>query len=199
MVKQMETLDFSTGLRRLTDDAPSNFSKFRGALREPARVIVIFDGTFAVEGGRETFVHLLDYDYPRARIQEYSGESQIAAMDAFEHCVRHVAVFCGRPGARLDERIDEDERFGRDRWLEHVFKAMDEAATQIIVFLNGSMRAGAPEHFSVWTEVVGHRLECVDESTPDQSVWALLMGHRYRKRAGGPQRKNDATYRRRRG
>jgi hypothetical protein len=199
----METLAYETALRRLVDDAVSNFSEFRGALREPGPVIVHFDGTFAIEDSLGAFVHLLDYDYPRARITEYSGENEADAMTAFERCVARVARFCESPGERSVERVDDlsndlDDPGSRDRWFNHDFSASANVNAPIIVFGCASIRRSEPEYFSIWTEVVGSQLECVDGSPPDQSILALLMGHRYRKRAGGPKRKNRPTYRRQR-
>ena len=196
----METLDFETALRRLIDDASSNFSKFRGAMREPGPVIVIFDGTFAVEGSAEAYVHLLDYEYPRARIEEYSGESEADAMAAFERCVARIAHFCESSGVRRDERVDDElvQSANRQRWFEHIFEGTDQTAAHIVVHGVGTLRPGEPENYYIWTEVIGWHLECVDGSPPDQSMWAILMGHRYRKRAGGPQRNGKASYRRRR-
>lgn len=169
-------------------------------MREPGPVIVIFDGTLAVEGSPEAYVHLLDYDYPRGRVEEYSGENETDAMAAFERCVTRVARFCGSSGAQSDERLDDElvQSEDRQRWFEHIFERTDQTAAEIVVHGMATLRPGEPENYYIWTEVIGWNLECVDGSPPDQSMWAMFMGHRYRKRAGGPRRKGRATYRRQR-
>jgi hypothetical protein len=184
----METLTFLDALRRLIEEAPSNFEAFRGANRDPAELVMTnFDGSFGVEGVSDAYVSLLDYDVPRAQLRVYEGDSDRAAAEAFEVYVDRLTQFSGGTGKRSQlfqdftgNRGDPEEpaQLHRTiiRWIESAWATGKDGSMSVKWFRQEPSSGGA-KHHHVFVEVPGIELECLD-GTPETSIWRIVLGHK---------------------
>ncbi|HZO94562.1 MAG TPA: hypothetical protein VFB22_12475 [Candidatus Baltobacteraceae bacterium] len=169
-----ERLSFGEAIRRLVADAMWNFKDFRGAVRPDSEsVIAEYDGTFAVEGACDAYVHVLDYSVPVARIRFYEGNDVVAADLVFDYYCERLSRFGTAPGEPA-ELVQNSG--GEHRWRSLRF----ETDTLPVSVYRYSYEPGVePAAESLWitvyVEIDGFAVECIDGS-PDDSIWRIIMG-----------------------
>lgn len=168
----METLLFEAAVRLLIDDASSNFTRFRGKNRTPEEpVMTAFDIGFAVQGARDTFVSLLDYDRPHVHIEFYDGPDAAAAALVFEHYIERLGPLASGPGKRSELTQDHD---GRSVHWQYVSFQTSRGVWITAECVSSQRAAGAALEYRVRVKVTGHDIECI-VGAPEDSLWHIFF------------------------
>lgn len=172
----METLSFDDAMRRFIDDARWNFHHLRAGLQESSGgIVAMYDVPFTVEAAFATYISLLDYDVPVARVQLYSGDDDAAAELVMDWYCERVMQFATGPGDRT-ELTQPD--YG-DRSVTWSRMSYPTVGPPIAVVRIAAARAPDPTvELSVWVEVYGFAIECIDGS-PDDSPMRIMLGDDY--------------------
>ena len=173
-IMETETLAFDAAVRRLMADGLWNFREFRGAIRDGAGpVIVNFDGTFAVEGALDAYVHLLDYSVPAARLVFYRGDDAAAARVVYEAYTEKLASFAARLPGTISRQVDDDPRFSTQIWTSISFETDGPRIGAYHLECPDVGKNG--DQFSVWVEIDALAVETI-EGSPDDSPWRIVLG-----------------------
>jgi hypothetical protein len=160
-------------MRRLIDDAPWNFARYRGANRDPGEpVMTDFNLSFAVDGALDTCISLLDYDVPRAHIDLYRGDDEAAAQLAFDVYSELLQAFAAGAGKASDfVHGDEDRPI---RWRQMVYEALGGGPWITVTRVSSEPRGAGDVRHVVRVEVDGYDIECI-HGVPEDSPWHIMF------------------------